>query len=264
MSISRVHYNERIGPLYYKLGLFLEERTGRTWNRKSVVPGQFLMVKVSDGRDPLLRRPFSIYNILDPKGARVRGGHGPTIEILYKVAGRGTEIMSRWEPGHLVDILGPLGNGFPPLKARGKLLIVAGGVGIASFYLLTKRYAGSTLLFGVRGKNDVSLARDFKALGTRVRVATEDGSVGEKGLVTKLVGKEVRPDTVIFASGPTGMLKAVSQLARKNGIRCFVSMERAMACGIGVCLGCAVKTKREGYKMSCSDGPVFDCEEIEW
>jgi dihydroorotate dehydrogenase electron transfer subunit len=244
MSIFRVIYNERIGALYYKLGLSLEDRTGRTWNGRSVVPGQFLMAKVSDGRDPLLRRPFSIYNILAPEGGRVRGGHRPGMEILYKVAGRGTEIMSRWEQEHMVDILGPLGNGFP--------------------HLLTKRYAGSTLLFGARGKNDTVLARDFRALGTRVKVATEDGSVGEKGLVTRLVSKEVRPDTVIFASGPIGMLKAVSQLARKKGIRCFVSMERAMACGIGVCLGCAVKAKGEGYKMSCSDGPVFDCEEIEW
>jgi dihydroorotate dehydrogenase electron transfer subunit len=264
MSIFRVIYNERIGALYYKLGLSLEDRTGRTWNGRSVVPGQFLMAKVSDGRDPLLRRPFSIYNILAPEGGRVRGGHRPGMEILYKVAGRGTEIMSRWEQEHMVDILGPLGNGFPPLNERDNILMVAGGIGIASFYLLTKRYAGSTLLFGARGKNDTVLARDFRALGTRVKVATEDGSVGEKGLVTRLVRKEVRPDTVIFASGPIGMLKAVSQLARKKGIRCFVSMERAMACGIGVCLGCAVKAKGEGYKMSCSDGPVFDCEEIEW
>jgi dihydroorotate dehydrogenase electron transfer subunit len=255
MSILRVLYNEPVGPMHYKLGLSLEDRT---WG--SVVPGQFVMIKVTEGSDPLLRRPFSIYNIV----GGLRGAHGPKIEILYKVVGRGTEIISGWEPGHRVDILGPLGNGFPLLRRSGnKLLMVAGGIGIASFYLLSKKHPGSTLLFGARGKADTALVKDFRALGTRVSVITEDGSVGEKGLVTKLVQKEIRPDTVIYASGPAAMLKAVSQLAQKKGIRCFVSMERAMACGIGVCLGCAVRSGGN-YKMACSDGPVFDGEEVEW
>jgi dihydroorotate dehydrogenase electron transfer subunit len=259
MSNSRVLYNQQISLSYYKLGLSPEDRTGGSWVRKSVVPGQFVMLKVSDGSDPLLRRPFSIYNLLGTEGG---GRQGPGIEILYKVVGRATEIMSGWEPGHRVDVLGPLGKGFHPPGEN--FLMAAGGIGIASFYLLSKRHPGSTILLGARGKSDAALAEDFKAMGTKVRVATEDGSVGEKGLVTKLVEKEVKPGTVIYACGPTAMLKAVSQLAAKKGAKCFVSMERAMACGMGACLGCAVKVKGGGYRMACSDGPVFASEEIEW
>jgi dihydroorotate dehydrogenase electron transfer subunit len=256
MAALKVIYNRRITPAYYKLGLSLG-MPGRSLDLKSFVPGQFVMVKVSDGTDPLLRRPFSVYNLTGPERGRVRG-----IEILYKVAGKGTEIMSGWEEGHMVDVLGPLGNGFP--RPQGKLLMVAGGIGIASFYLLAKRYANSELVFGARSRADAALASDFKGFVKKLKVTTEDGSVGEKGLASKLVSREIKTGTVVYACGPEAMLRVVSKIARKKGVKCLVSMERAMACGMGACLGCAVKMKNGGYKMACSDGPVFDSKEIEW
>lgn len=264
MAELKVVYNERIAPGCFKIGLSSKGggggRGGRGGfvDRKAYVPGQFVMVKVSDGEDPLLRRPFSIYSLIPGRG-QARG-----IELIYKVVGRGTEIMSRWEPGHMVDVIGPLGNGFPEPPPDGKILMVAGGIGIASFYMFSKRHKGATLLFGARGRGDTRFLKDFRELGTKIRVATEDGSVGEKGLVTKLVKKELSPDTIVYASGPTAMLRAVSELAQKKGARCFVSMERSMACGMGACMGCAVKMKKGGYRMACSEGPVFDSEEIEW
>jgi dihydroorotate dehydrogenase electron transfer subunit len=257
MAALRVLYNRRITPSYYKLGLSMGT-PGRALDLKSLVPGQFVMLKVSDGTDPLLRRPFSVYNLIGPERERVRGG----MELLYKVAGRGTEIMSGWEEGRMVDVLGPLGNGFP--RPRGKLLMVAGGIGIASFYLLAKKHPASELVFGARSRADAALAKDFRGLVKKLKVTTEDGSVGEKGLVSKLVGKVLKPGTVVYACGPEAMLRAVSEIARKKGVKCLVSMERAMACGMGACLGCAVKMKNGVYKMACSDGPVFKAEDIQW
>jgi dihydroorotate dehydrogenase electron transfer subunit len=218
---------------------------GHSLDLKSLMPGQFVMVKVSDGTDPLLRRPFSVYNLIGPERGKTSG-----LELLYKVVGKGTEIMSGWEEGHTVEVLGPLGNGFP--RPQGKLLMVAGGIGIASFYLLAKRYANSELVFGARARADAALARDFRGLVKNVKVSTEDGSVGEKGLASKLVSRELKPGTVVYACGP------------EAGVKCLVSMERAMACGMGACLGCAVKMKNGGYRMACSDGPIFETEAIQW
>ncbi|MDH4227617.1 MAG: dihydroorotate dehydrogenase electron transfer subunit [Deltaproteobacteria bacterium] len=231
----------------------------------NIKPGQFVMLRVSEGLDPLLRRPFSVY---DSEG-------GSVVELLYKVVGKGTAIMRDMVKGDGVDVMGPLGKPFPAVKDPSKLVMVAGGIGAAPFYLLTKEIAkkrGTPLfLFGARTKADAKIASLFKGLNAKTFISTEDGSVGAKGRVTALLEKKLSEGSVIYACGPMGMLKAVSAVAKERGVKCLVSLEAGMCCGIGVCLGCAVKTiKHEKspdnalYKMVCSDGPVFDANDIDW
>ncbi len=234
---------------------------------RKVRPGQFVMLRVTGSMDPLLRRPFSVYNVEDD-----------TIEILYKVVGKGTAILSSLDPGDAVDLLGPLGKGFPipgGMSGKGRLLMVAGGVGIAPFYHLGRSInCDNLLIYGARAKRDTVVLKSFRDIGVKSKVATEDGSRGYKGLVTGLLEREMRCGDIVYACGPSPMLKAVAKLAEEKGVRCLVSLERAMACGIGVCLGCAVKTvpHRPGrvikddrsYHMVCSDGPVFDSRDVDW
>jgi len=234
---------------------------------RSVRPGQFVMLRVTGSMDPLLRRPFSVYNV-----------EGDTVELLYKVVGKGTTILSSLNPGDAVDLLGPLGRGFPMpgiVPGKGRLLMVAGGVGIAPFYHLGRSLdCGSLLIYGARTKADTVVVKPFSNIGVKSKVSTEDGTRGARGLVTDLLAREMRCGDTVYACGPSPMLKAVAKLAEEKGIRCLVSLERAMACGIGVCLGCAVKTvaHRPGrvveddraYQMVCSDGPVFDSRDVDW
>ncbi len=256
MSNATVIYNEHVGGPFFRMAL--------RWKGRGFRPGQFVMVRVSGALDPLLRRPFGIYDVL---------GGRKGIEILYKVVGRGTGMLSELDPGDRVDVLGPLGNGFPMVRDPENLVMVAGGIGVAPFFWLAKAIAGKgrrpVLLYGARTKEEVRLVRPFRAAGVRVRVTTEDGSVGSRGLVTDLLDRELVEGRTVYACGPLGMLMAVSEAARRRGVKCLVSLERAMACGIGVCLGCAVKTRphpqeQKHYSMVCSDGPVFASEEIDW
>lgn len=253
--------NEALGAEFFLISL--------KWSgARKVRPGQFVMVRVTGGVDPLLRRPFSVYN--------VRGG---TVELLYKVVGKGTRILASLSPGDRVDLLGPLGKGFPVPSAafgeKGRLLMVAGGVGIAPFYHLAQNITCSALLiFGARTKKDTVAAAGFKNIGVKTIISTEDGSRGVKGLVTDILEREMRRGDIVYGCGPSPMLKAVASLTEAKGIRCLVSLERAMACGIGVCLGCAVKTSPHSpatvikddrsYHMVCSDGPVFDSRDVDW
>lgn len=256
---SKILYNDRVAEGYFRLGL--------EWKAPGVRAGHFVMLRVSDGMDPLLRRPFGVYRTIGAKGASMRGAG---VEILYRVVGRGTTILSAKRPGEALGVLGPLGNGFPVPEKGKKALLVAGGMGIAPLYMLAQGLPGATLLFGCRTKKETVLLRDFRGLGLRIKTATEDGSAGAKGFVTALLEKDIGKDTVVYACGPVGMLKAAAAICGKSGARCLVSLERSMACGIGVCLGCAVRTidheakKERVYRMVCSDGPVFDGEEIDW
>lgn len=253
-------YNEEVAPGYFRLGL--------EWKGARVRPGQFVMVRVSDGLDPLLRRPFGVYAV---GGERDKDPlKGNTLELLYKVVGRGTKILSAREKNESVNVLGPVGNGFPDPGENERLIMVAGGMGLVPFLMLSRKLGGGLLLYGARGKREAGLVKDFKGAGCSVRVSTVDGSVGTKGLVTDLLEKEISAGSVVYACGPVGMLKAVSLMAAAKGVKCHVSLERSMACGIGVCLGCAVKVRNHrehenrNYAMVCSDGPVFDSEDIDW
>ncbi|MBI5643658.1 MAG: dihydroorotate dehydrogenase electron transfer subunit [Deltaproteobacteria bacterium] len=258
-TVEIIH-NDRVSAKYFRLGL--------AWKTPTIVPGHFVMLRVSDGLDPLLRRPFGIYNVIGAKGKDSLRGEG--IELIYQVVGKGTNILSMKRPGEKLSILGPLGNGFPYPEDHKNVIMIAGGMGIVPLYLFAKRINRGKLLFGARGRAEAGVAKDFKALDCKVKIATEDGSIGRKGYVTELLEEDLTPGMIVYACGPVAMLKRVAEISLKEGAKCYVSLERAMACGIGVCLGCAVKSKahnekeNKNYMMVCSEGPVFDSSLIDW
>ncbi len=258
---AKILYNKRVKDNYFHLVLKAPQI-----NKKSL-PGQFLNIKVKDAYEPLLRRPFSIHKT---KGA--------TQEILYAVVGRGTEILSHKRAGEYLDIIGPLGNGFiSNTKHQTSNILVAGGMGVAPLVFLADRLVHSQqtrvnrkilVLIGTKTRNQILCEREFKQLGCNVKVSTDDGSKGLKGKVTELL-KNILPLAIshkplaIYACGPRPMLKEISQISKKYKIPAQVSLEEHMACGIGVCLGCAVNTK-DGFKRVCKEGPVFNADEISW
>jgi dihydroorotate dehydrogenase electron transfer subunit len=242
-------------------------------------PGQFIMLQVSEHTDPLLRRPFSVCS-----------AQGATVDILYKVVGRGTAAMTSWQPGQRVSCIGPLGNGFNIAEPPEHAYLVAGGIGIAPllFLLETLENRASTVFMGGKTAQDVAVLEDFNVLTQQhIFYATEDGSRGVQGLVTDLflnhlkqAGKENSQSSGIYGCGPAPMLSALSKIAEQHGMDCQMSLESRMACGIGACLGCAVKTKATAdsartlgtggqaqscyYKRVCADGPVFNSRELVW
>jgi dihydroorotate dehydrogenase electron transfer subunit len=240
---AKILYNGVVAPGYFRMGL--------AFKCPAVVPGQFVMLKVTDSFDPFLRRPFGIYRVTKD-----------ALEILYKVVGKGTGIMSELSKGDVLDVLGPLGNGFP--QPEGKTVMVAGGIGIAPFYLLARRFEKKTvLLYGAKNRAEAALSADIKKLGIEVKITTEDGSVGRKGRVTDILEENLDGAAAIYSCGPAGMLEKASGIAGRRGKKAFVSLESRMACGVGVCLGCAVVCSST-HKMVCSDGPVFNGADIDW
>jgi dihydroorotate dehydrogenase electron transfer subunit len=216
-------------------------------------PGQFYMIGTGSTADPLLKRPFCFFD-------RVNGD----IQLLYRVRGRGTELLRDKKSGDLVDVLGPLGNPWPMPPKKEHPLIVAGGVGIASVMpLVTGLTKRATVLYGGRSRDELLMLEELKAVAGELRTSTEDGSHGAKGLVTDLVRGISGENHVIYACGPEGMLKAIAEMARERGLNGYVSLEEHMACGVGACLGCAVMTKK-GYKRVCKEGPVFKMGEVVW
>ncbi|MDI6840789.1 MAG: dihydroorotate dehydrogenase electron transfer subunit [bacterium] len=213
-------------------------------------PGQFVHIRVTDNYIPLLRRPFSIHCI-----------EGDTFKVLYKVVGIGTKLLSSYKSGTKLDIIGPLGDGFDTSNYR-RLTFVAGGIGVAPLYFLAtcNKDKNLTILIGASTKEKVLCEAEFRELGN-VIVATEDGSYGVKGVVTDLLTTVEKPD-LLLACGPSQMLKFIRSYVLTHSIPCQLCLEQHMACGIGVCLGCAVKSK-DGYKHVCKDGPVFWADEVE-
>ncbi len=197
--------------------------------------------------------------------------------MLYEVVGKGTAILSRKKAGDYVDIIGALGNGFK-LSASGASILVAGGIGVAPLAALAealiKRKNKVCVIIGAKKRPHILCHAEFRAMGCSVKIATEDGSKGYKGLATDVLSGLLRDsrystaDTSIYACGPNGMLKAIWDIAKEKEIPCQFSFESRMACGVGACLGCPIKV-RAGlidfeYKMVCKDGPVFNAEEIAW
>ncbi|MCA9399881.1 MAG: dihydroorotate dehydrogenase electron transfer subunit, partial [Candidatus Omnitrophica bacterium] len=219
-------------------------------------PGQFIHIRVEDGFHPFFRRPFSVYRA------------DKYVEIFYEVVGPGTGILAAKVKGDVLDIVGPVGTPFVlPSEKTKQVVMVAGGIGVAPFLILSdvlkKRKLELILLYGGRTKGHVYPMKEFKANGCKVMVATDDGSVGTKGRVTQLFSKiKMDPETTeIFTCGPNPMMAAVQDFAKKNNIRGQAACEEVMACALGACLGCSIKTT-SGYKTVCYDGPVFDLKEI--
>ncbi len=226
-----------------------------------VQPGQFVHVRILPLKEALLRRPFSVFQV-----------SGDRLFILYRTIGRGTEVLSRMRPGEELSLIGPLGHGFTVPQPGGETpLLVAGGYGMAALYLLAQRARQKGIAFaGGRRCVDILCEKDFRALGWEVRVTTEDGSYGEKGLVTQPLLTELQrrlPGRKLFACGPTSMLRAVAQLAAQFNLPAELSLDEHMGCGMGVCLTCVVPVKTSDgweYERSCTEGPVFDSRQIIW
>jgi len=229
-------------------------------------PGQFVMLSPGarsevSRSDPLLPRPMAVYRARAENGAA-------DVEILYKVTGRGTALLAEALPGQRVGIVGPLGRTFEPPAPGERALIVAGGTGIASVYELARLCGASvaTVLLGARSAADLMGVDDFEALGVPLRIATEDGSRGERGLVTGLLEAALAAPGAarVYACGPTPMMRRCAEIAAERGHPCVVSLENNMACGFGVCLGCAAPLHAGGYALVCRDGPMFDAAAMDW
>lgn len=242
--------NRKINEVYWRMA-FSSKRLSR-----GVKPGQFLNVKIDDGPDPFLRRPFSYY--------RVRGNQ---IQMLYACLGRGTQILSRKKPGTTLQALGPLGKPFAPSVTGKKQILVGGGVGVPPLVFLAESSVkiGMRLLIGCKSKSEVMPRRELAQVRAEVRYATDDGSYGRKGFVTALLEEILKSEDprslYVQTCGPTPMMRAVLDLARKYGAAGEASVEERMACGVGACLGCVVETKT-GYETSCVRGPVFSFDEL--
>ena len=224
---------------------------------ENVKPGNFAEIKVPDTPDVFLRRPISILDVNHEEN---------TISFYIKAIGKGTKKMGNLAIGSKLNLVYPLGNSFSVNKQK-NILIVGGGSGIAPFIMLAERFKKQnttvTFLIGARSKGDVFLTDEFSKFG-EVLVTTEDGSLGEKGLVTQhSVFTGAFPFDYIYTCGPDPMMKAVAKIAHKKNIICEASLENMMACGIGVCLCCVTPTS-DGNKCVCTDGPVFNTKELQW
>lgn len=232
---------------------------------RRAVPGQFVQVhpvpRDRAGADPLLRRPLSLCEI-QPEAGR--------ISLIYQVVGKGTRLLAAARPGDVLDLIGPLGHSYPdPRAGRGPLVLVGGGLGIPPL-AAAARWAAPfrevSALVGARTAHYLAGAAELAEAGVPVMAITEDGSAGERGLVTEPLERLVEAGQVgeVWACGPQAMLAAVKEICLAGGVPCFVSVDKHMACGFGACLGCAIpKAGAPGYWRSCQEGPVFPAEEVD-
>jgi dihydroorotate dehydrogenase electron transfer subunit len=262
---ARVIANRRLSRDYNVLTLSAAEVGART------LPGQFVMVRPADMTETILRRPFSVFEVVrDDQAAPA------AISILNKRAGRTTNRLYDAEPGDRIACLGPLGKPFTPVTAPREAWMVAGGVGLAPFATLAQALAATatptTLFYGARSDQELFYLDFFEQLGVTMVLATEDGSRGERGRVTvpldRALGARAPGSAMIYACGPEPMLAAVAAVAARRAQPCEVSVERTMGCGLGGCYSCVIKVAHgDGpahFVRSCINGPVFDAAEIVW
>ncbi|MFH1644903.1 MAG: dihydroorotate dehydrogenase electron transfer subunit [Candidatus Omnitrophota bacterium] len=275
---AEILLNQQIIPGHNKLILKVEGLT--TLPRA----GQFFHIKAGTDYDPLLRRPISVHRV---------SSNPNIVEMLYKIVGKGTHLLSRRSKGTFIDVVGPLGNGFKVPKAQSNFILVAGGIGIAPLVALADELAKFrkktiTVILGVKTKSHITCKLELEELGAKVVIVTEDGSAGVKGFSSCVLEdvikqfdlregspalkvknpssvtiSDYRPEAGLYACGPIPMLKEVCKIAHRYRIETQVSLEERMGCGIGACLGCVVNTT-SGYKRVCKDGPVFRLEDIVW
>lgn len=249
---ARVISQKEIAPMIYDMWI-------ETGLAAQALPGQFICVYTRD-KSTLLPRPISICEVNADKTA---------LRIVYRIAGQGTREFSSYQAGEPIDILGTLGNGFPVEQGEGKkVFLMGGGIGVPPILQLAKEMnADKQILLGYRDGN-LFLKEDMDAYG-QVYVATEDGSCGTKGNVMDAIAANGIEADVIFACGPMPMLRAIKRYAEEKGIPAYISLEEHMACGVGACLGCVVKTKEVDHHSHvhnariCTDGPVFEAKEVE-
>ena len=254
---AKIIFNKKLAPETFLMAIKSPEIVAEAR------PGQFVMIRVTSGIDPLLRRPFSIC-----------GTRGDDLFlILYKVVGRGTAIMSKAKGGQKLAVLGSLGSGFNLPKREGNAVLVAGGIGIAPLIFLAQAMdTGKTaFLTGYRSKNEILPLEPFGLDAMETLISTDDGTAGHHGFVTELLENHLAglsdDPPLIFSCGPHPMLKDVAGLALKRNIPCQVSLETGMACGLGACQGCAVRAstkENRAYFHVCQNGPVFDVEKLDW
>ena len=228
-------------------------------------PGNFIEIRINENLDPFLRRPISIYNIEKEKGI---------IEIIFQVKGKGTELLSKKQEGDFIDIIGPLGNGVFKFEKHKNIAVIGGGIGIFPLYELTKEAKELNLnidtYIGFRNKELVVLEKKFENTSNNLTITTDDGSYKNKGFAIDYLKENLKTKKVdcIYTCGPLPMIKAVKAFAEENNIECQISLEEKMGCGLGVCLGCAVKTAKSSkedpqYVHVCKDGPVFESKSVE-
>ncbi|NLX17673.1 MAG: dihydroorotate dehydrogenase electron transfer subunit [Desulfobulbus sp.] len=249
---SRVVAVEQLADTFYRLTLSAPQIAS------SSQPGQFVMAACGPYLDPLLRRPFSVHRRCDTH----------SIQLLFRVVGRGTELLAAKRPGDVLHLIGPLGRGFD-IDDADRVCLVGGGIGIAPLLFLAEELRLSqrtcTVLLGSRTAGELhQLTVEFNALGCEVEVATDDGSAGYHGLVADLLGPCLTGVKRCYACGPTPMMARTAQLCLAGRIPCQVSLEAHMACGLGACLGCTVHGTADRYLHICRQGPVLNAEEVAW
>ena len=247
---------------------------------QQITPGQFFMIRPASGSDPLLGRPFALYDTYTDEKGDPAG-----VEFGYVVVGKLTSVMSGWKEGDTVNLWGPLGNGFP-LPSAANLICVAGGIGQTPFLGVAREALGQKqygqparqlnqqpesvkLLYGVRSKSLMAGVDDFQRVGIEPKIATDDGSYGHHGFVTSLLQAELtinKSDTHVYCCGPEPMMKAVAEICAKEAVPCWLSLETPMACGFGACFSCVAKVREEDgswdYRRTCVEGPVFKAERL--
>lgn len=220
-------------------------------------PGQFAEVKIEGSPETFLRRPFSIHDVNYSRN---------TFKLLIQIAGKGTETLSGIRTGDSLNLIYPLGNSFSLPEPGEKILLAGGGCGIAPLLFLGKylKSNGFTpdILLGFRSRERVIEFDEYSEIG-KVYLTTEDGSLGKKGYITDHPVLSSEKYDNIYSCGPEPMMKAVAKYCRDNDIKCQVSLENLMGCGIGACLCCVVETVR-GNVCSCTEGPVFNINELKW
>lgn len=236
------------------------------------LPGQFVMVRIAGLTDPFLSRPVSVYSFARSKSHCM-------MDLLYRVVGKGTQIMAGLINGSQVEISGPLGGSYTIDPARKKIVLIAGGIGVAPLSLLAQYLCktvcrdadGMTFYLGAQTSDAIVGLEPLRKYCYNIVVCTDDGSQGVKGLVTKAFQKDMKKyppaDTAIYACGPKPMLRALSAILPEDAF-CQVSLEERMACGVGTCVGCVVAIKDEqgekAYRRVCADGPVFELKDVIW
>lgn len=273
---ARIVENEQLAKDTFRVRLTCPELASRA------VPGQFLMLKIAGYQDPLIGRPFAIFDVGPGEGFAV-----DYVDVVYLVKGKLSTALAKLRRKQLIEVWGPLGNGFDPSPVD-HLIMVAGGIGQTPFLTLGQEFLGTrkfgpparevkpakkvTLLYGARTAEYLAGVENFEAAGIDVRIATNDGSRGRQGLVTDLLDEILTEKAYasrrVVCCGPEPMMHAASEVALRHSAPCQVSLETPMACGIGICFTCVAKVKTpEGdwdYKRTCVEGPVFDAEKIIW